>query len=246
MKKVPMILLLIAPYAIVFLCDQTGLDFSIGFWIYGALLVFNMVYAILLPRLGFRVKQILFWNLLLKLCHIPLILLILVFTLVMMLAGGEGIRDEASSMVLIALLLCYLIQVSSAMFGISGFRWYRKYGTLSKAGMIASSIAQFIPCIDVIGSIPVTSCSARKGKFAECAVRCKYPRPSQVGDELFLGCFIWFTSGGSYVCCYTSFLIKQPKLFYSAALKATCGVAAKNEVNTFFCRPRRRAMSMAR
>ena len=153
MKKVPMILLLIAPYALVFLCDQAGLDFSIGLWISGALLAFNMVYAFLLPRLGFRVKQILFWNLLLKLCHIPLILLILVFTLVMMLTGGEGIRDEAFSMVLIALLLCYLIQISSAMFGISGFRWCRKYGTLSKAGMIASSIAQFIPCIDVIGSI---------------------------------------------------------------------------------------------
>ena len=40
MKKVPMILLLIAPYAIVFLCDQTGLDFSIGLWIYGTLLAF--------------------------------------------------------------------------------------------------------------------------------------------------------------------------------------------------------------
>ena len=153
MKKVPMILLLIAPYAIVFLCDQTNLDITIGLCVYGALLLFNMVYAFLLPRLGFKVKQLLFWNLLLKLCHIPLILLILVFTLVMMLTGGEGIRDEAFSMVLIALLLCYLIQVSSAMFGISGFRWCRKYGTLSNAGMIASSIAQFIPCIDVIGSI---------------------------------------------------------------------------------------------
>ena len=27
------------------------------------------------------------------------------------------------------------------------------YGTLSKAGAIVSSIAQFIPCVDVIGSI---------------------------------------------------------------------------------------------
>jgi len=153
MKKVPMILLLIAPYAIVFLCDQTGLDLSIGLWIYGALLAFNMVYAFLLPGLGFKARQILFWNLLLKLCHIPLILLILVFTLIMMLAGGAGIRDEAASMVLMALLSCYLIQVSSAMFAISGFRWCRKYGTLSKAGVIASSIAQFIPCVDVIGSI---------------------------------------------------------------------------------------------
>lgn len=153
MKKVPMILLLIAPYAILFLCDQTGLDFSIGLWIYSALLAFNMVYAFLLPRLGFKAKQLLFWNLLLKLCHIPLILLILLVTLITSLVGGEGIRDEASSMVLIALQLCYLIQVSSAIFGISGFWWCRKYGTLSKVGVIASSIAQFIPCVDVIGSI---------------------------------------------------------------------------------------------
>lgn len=153
MKKIPIILLLIAPYAILFLCDQTGLDFSIGLWIYGALLAFNMVYAFLLPRLGFSCKQILFWNLLLKLCHIPLILLIFVFTLVMLMVGGEGIRDEAPSMVLIALLLCYLIQVSSAMFGISGYRWCRKYGTLPTAGVIASSVAQLIPCVDVIGSI---------------------------------------------------------------------------------------------
>ena len=153
MKKVPMILLLIAPYAIIFLCDQTGLDFSIGFWIYGALLAFNMVYAFLLPKLGFSGKQILFWNLLLKLCHIPLILLIFVVTLVMMMVGGEGIRGEVASMVLIAWLSCCLIQLSSVVFGISGFRWCRKYGTLSKAGVIASSIAQFIPCVDVIGSI---------------------------------------------------------------------------------------------
>ena len=109
MKKVPMILLLIVPYAILFLCDQTGLDFSIGLWIYGALLAFNMVHAFLLPGLGFRVKQILFWNLLLKLWNIPLVLLIFVVTLVMMMVGGEGIRDKAASMVLIAFLSSWKI-----------------------------------------------------------------------------------------------------------------------------------------
>ena len=148
-----MIALLIVPYATLILCYQANLDITIGLCVYGALLLFNMVYAFLLPRLGFKVKQILFWNLLLKLCNIPLILLIFVFTLVMMLAGGEGIRDEVSSMVLIAWLSCCLIQLSSTLFGISGFRWCHKCGTLSKAGMIASSIAQFIPCVDVIASI---------------------------------------------------------------------------------------------
>lgn len=153
MKKLPMIALLIAPYATLIICYQANLDITVGLYVYGVLLLFNMVYAFLLPKLGFSGKQLLFWNLLLKLCHIPLILLIFVVTLVMMMVGGEGIRDEVASMVLIAWLSCCLIQLSSAMFGISGFRWCRKYGTLSRAGMIASSIVQFIPCVDVIGSI---------------------------------------------------------------------------------------------
>lgn len=149
MKRIPMILLLAAPGATLAICYLAELDLMPGLFICGAILVFNMVYAFLLPKLGFSGKQILFWNLLLKLCQLPLILLILLFTLVMAMVGGERI----GSVVIVVLLSCYLIQLSSAVFGISGFRWCRKYGTLSKAGMIASSIAQFIPCVDVIGSI---------------------------------------------------------------------------------------------
>ena len=49
MNKLPMILLLIAPYAIYFLCDRTNMDFAIGLYIYAAILIFNMVYAFLMP-----------------------------------------------------------------------------------------------------------------------------------------------------------------------------------------------------
>ena len=164
MKKAPMILLLIAPYATLIICYQADLDITVGACVYGALLLFNMVYAFLLPRLGFNGKQILFWNLLLKLWNIPLVLTILLVTLVTSLVGGEGIRDEVPSMVLIAWLACCLIQLSSAMFGISGFRWCRKYGTLSQAGMIVSSVVQFIPCIDVIGSILCYSMFRKEGR----------------------------------------------------------------------------------
>lgn len=149
MKKIPMILLLIAPGAAVAICYLFNLDLMPGLFICGAILVFNMVYAFWMPKLGFNGKQILFWNLLLKLCQLPLILLILLFVLVMAMVGGEGI----GSVVTIALLACWLIQLSSAMFGISGFRWCHQYGTLSKAGMIASTVAQLIPSVDVIGSI---------------------------------------------------------------------------------------------
>lgn len=153
MKKLPILLLLTVPYAVLVVCYQANWDFSIGLCIYGAVLAFNLVYAFWMPRLGFNGKQILLWNLLLKLCNIPLVLLILVFTLVMTVVGGEGLRDKLPSMVGIAFLSCWLLQLSSAMFGISGFRWCRKYGKLSTAGMIASSVVQFIPCVDVLGSI---------------------------------------------------------------------------------------------
>ena len=162
-----MLLLLIVPYATLIICYQAGLDMTIGLCVYGALLLFNLVYAFLLPGLGFNGKQILFWNLLLKLCNTPLILLIQVVTLIMLVVGGEGIRDEAASMVLIALLSCGLIQLSPTMFGISGFRWCHKYGALSKAGVIASSIAQFIPCIDVIGSILCYIMFRKEGQLAD-------------------------------------------------------------------------------
>ena len=90
-----------------------------------------------------------FWNLLLKLSQVPLISLILLFTLVMAMVGGEGI----GAVVIAALLACWQLMLSSSVFGIRGFLWCHKYGTLSKAGMIASMIAQLIPCVDVIGSI---------------------------------------------------------------------------------------------
>jgi hypothetical protein len=149
MKRIPMILLLLAPGATLAICYLADLDLTPGLFVCGAILILNMVYAFLLPRLGFSGKQILFWNLLLKLSQVPLISLILLLTLVMAMVGGEGI----GAVVIAALLACWLLMLSSSAFGISGFLWCHKYGTLSKVGMIDSMIAQLIPCVDVIGSI---------------------------------------------------------------------------------------------
>ena len=51
MKKVPMILLMVVPYAVLIVCYQMNLDMTIGVGLYGVLLLFNLVYAFLLPRL---------------------------------------------------------------------------------------------------------------------------------------------------------------------------------------------------
>lgn len=160
MKRIPMILLLLAPGATLAICYLADLDLTPGLFVCGAILILNMVYAFLLPRLGFNGQQILFWNLLLKLCQVPLISLILLFVLVMAMVGGEGI----GAVVIAALLVCWLLMLSSSVYGISGFLWCHKYGTLSKAGMIASMIAQLIPCVDVIGSILCYIMFRKEGK----------------------------------------------------------------------------------
>lgn len=75
-----MILLLVTPYVILTVCCWMTLDIMFGLWVYGLLLQFSIIYAFLLPGLGFGGKQLLFWNLLLNLCNIPLVNLIRVFT----------------------------------------------------------------------------------------------------------------------------------------------------------------------
>ena len=152
-EKIPMILLLITPYVILYTYYQTPMDITIPLSIYGVLLIVNIVYAFLLPRLGFRGKQLLRWNLLLKLSHIPLHILILLFTVVMAMVGGTGLQGEVLTLFLAGIGCGFVLRMSATMFGISGFRWCRRYGTIFKGGVVAASVVQFLPMADVIGSI---------------------------------------------------------------------------------------------
>ena len=82
-----MLLLLIAPYGFLGSCllqttEDTGGSLLPVFALFGVVLLCNMVYAFLLPRLGFDGRRILFWNLLLKLCNIPVYLFVFAVALV--------------------------------------------------------------------------------------------------------------------------------------------------------------------
>ena len=169
MKKLPMILLLIAPYAIYFLCDRINMDFSIGLYIYGAILIFNMVYAFLMPKLKFNGRQLLFWNLLIKLCNIPLVVIIFLVVLMTSLIGGEAVHDAVPSMILIVFAGCYMLQLSSAMFGISGFLWLRKNDKLTRKDVAFCTAAQLIPVVDVLGSVVCYFMFRKHGQTSEKA-----------------------------------------------------------------------------
>ena len=87
-----------------------------------------MVYAFLMPKLKFNEKQLLFWNLLIKLCHIPLVVIILLAALITLLIGGEAMRDAVPSVVLIAFSSCYMLQLSSAIYSAAGQIVNEEYG----------------------------------------------------------------------------------------------------------------------
>jgi len=169
MKKLPMILLLIAPYAIYFLCDSANMDFSIGLCIYGIILVLNMVYAFFMPKLEFNGKQILCWNLLIKLCNIPLVVIILLVVLMTSLIGGEAMRDAVPSIILIAFAGCYMLQLSSAMFGISGFLWLHKNDKITQKDVVLCTVAQMIPIADVLGAVMCYFMFRKYGQLSEKA-----------------------------------------------------------------------------
>ena len=169
MKKLPMIMLLIAPYAIYFLCDRTNMDFAIGLYIYASILILNMVYAFLMPKLNFNGKQLLFWNLLIKLCNIPLVVIILLVVLITSLIGGESMRDAVPSMILLAFSGCYILQLSSAMFGISGFLWLCRHNKLTRKDVAFYTAVQLIPIADVLGSVVCYFMFRKHGQTSEKA-----------------------------------------------------------------------------
>jgi len=151
MKRLPMILSLAAPYVLIPVIYLTNTDLEIGIAIYALILLFNMVYAFFLPRLGFQGKQLLFWNMLLKLCLIPFCLFVFLFVLIIGLIGAQ--RLDVPALLLAGFLVCYLPQLANAPFALSGLLQYRKGNCIGTGGVVAFSLAQTVPLADIVCAI---------------------------------------------------------------------------------------------
>ena len=153
MKKVPTILLLL------FLCG-----FSAAFWHYGLmkdifplwsilwLVIFlpNMVCAFLLPRLGVTPKQLLFLNMVIKLCNIPLFVGGIV---------GALLLTQSPDMMIVVMLISYFVLfdysllLPFSMYGISGIWENYQKGKFSAVETAVNIILHVFFCIDVFSSI---------------------------------------------------------------------------------------------
>lgn len=150
-KRIPMLLLLAAPYAML---GSAALAFAgrrawlaLLAWGLAFLLVFlpNMVYAFMLPRIGYTQRQLLFWNMLLKLCNIPFY--VLVFLMGMMMSVF------VIPLLPILILVDYTVLLPSTMYGVSGLLKARKARGISKKVLIVNGIMQFTFCLDVCSAV---------------------------------------------------------------------------------------------
>ena len=130
MKKVPMIILLLAPYVFLLICigicmAEKGFTADaiemIGWTFLGMFLLIlfpNMIYAFILKRFGYGHRKLFFWNML-----IPFLV-----------------------------IFDYLLLLPSTMYGVSGLRSLSKTGKASKAGIVINGICQFLFVFDVISA----------------------------------------------------------------------------------------------
>ena len=130
MKKVPMIILLLAPYVFLLICigicmAEKGFTADaiemIGWTFLGMFLLIlfpNMIYAFILKRFGYGHRKLFFWNML-----IPFLV-----------------------------IFDYLLLLPSTMYGVSGLRSLSKTGKASKAGIMINGICQFLFVFDVISA----------------------------------------------------------------------------------------------
>lgn len=130
MKKVPMIILLLAPYVFLLICigicmAEKGFTADaiemIGWTFLGMFLLIlfpNMIYAFILKRFGYGHRKLFFWNMLIS----------------------------------FLVIFDYLLLLPSTMYGVSGLRSLSKTGKASKAGIMINGICQFLFVFDVISA----------------------------------------------------------------------------------------------
>lgn len=146
MKRMPMVLMVAAPYGLLGLyLTGNGELLSVGMIVFGVVMLCGAIYAFFLPRLGFSGQQILFWNMLLKICNIPVFLLIFAVALLLFVV----------IIPLIPLLFLFdlFLLLATSMYGLRGILQSSREKKLSKAEAVVNLVLQFIFCADVFSAV---------------------------------------------------------------------------------------------
>lgn len=161
MKNIPMVVLLLMPWFVAVssgtLSDIFGL---VPFIIEGIVVLGCMIYAFFLPRLGYGGQQIMLWNMVLKLCNVPIFLMLFAM-------GGIAYLLLSTEVGLLVLGIGYLLLLSSSMYGVSGLICSYKAGLISRKKFIVHIISHFLFFIDVLSSTYCFRIISKNSKIAD-------------------------------------------------------------------------------
>lgn len=136
--------------------DTINMMFAVAAVMYGVIVLVNVIWLIYQTASGVSAQKLLFWNMLIKLCYIP----VFFYAFLTLLAGMVMFMFGGIIMIVMALLALLLFFLPPCIYGLCGCIRAAKEGTMGKGLAIVMAILQFILCIDVIAAI-VAYCMVR-------------------------------------------------------------------------------------
>lgn len=156
-KHIMPILLLVSPYLYfpilntlnLILHKDSDLLIPLYFLMIAAVFVPGGIYAFVLLKRGEKSSALLFWDMLLKLCNIPIYLLIFIV--------GIGMTLFPPNFIFVPFLMFfdYILLLPSSMYGVSGLIQAVKEEKLSVFAAVVNGILHFFFCADVISAVVV-------------------------------------------------------------------------------------------
>ena len=146
MKKVPMLVMLLAPYVMMgLLYTESGKVLPMGLIAFAVIMSFGALYAFCLPRVGCSGNRILLWCMILKIGYIPIFFLIFIGALLCFVV--------IIPMIPFLVLFDYFLLLSASMYGVSGLIKCYRENRLSKKAAVLNIVLQFLFCADVFSVI---------------------------------------------------------------------------------------------
>lgn len=107
----------------------------------------NMIYAFLLGKHGEKSIVLLFWDIILKLCNIPIYIMSFILGLEM------ALLPAGIAMTVAIVILNYVLLLSTSMYGVSGLLKAIREKKITKITAVINIILHFLFCVDVISAI---------------------------------------------------------------------------------------------
>lgn len=123
---------------------------------YGVIVLTNIIWLIYQTASGISAQRLLFWNMLIKLCYIP----VFFYAFLTLLAGMAMFMFGGIIMIVMSLLALLLFFLPSCIYGLCGCIRAAKERTLNVVVAVAFGILHCIVCVDVVIAV-VSYCMVR-------------------------------------------------------------------------------------